>query len=461
MEAATCVVSHDTILFYSKTDEYLFKQQHTEYTDEYKELFNKKDSRGYYMDRNLSASGLSGGGYRYEWKGVAGYWRCPVSTMEQYEKDDLLYYTKNGIARLKQYLHESKGTPVLDLWTDLNVVNSQSDERGDYPTQKPESLLTRIIESSSGEGDLVLDCFVGSGTTCAVAQKLGRRWIGCDINIGAIQTTTKRVNQIVAGQLREKNSFKGSLGLKVLNVNHYDVFKNELEAKEIVMDVYGVEPAKRSYFDGVLDGSFVKVMPLNRVLNKVDVRTVLKAIEDKSDLFTPKKKSGAKEAVFEEGVLVICSGAELDVEDFLVKENKTGVKVELRDIQTDKKGLVFKRKPEASVSAKAKDKKLVVELKDFHSPILMQRLEAENEKVAKKDRQAKVEDFRQIIDSVAIDVDYDGKLFNAEVIDLPERNEVVAARYEHAYPKKGKYTVAVKVVDVLGEEFFGTFKVSA
>jgi len=152
-------------------------------------------------------------------------------------------------------------------------------------------------------------------------------------------------------------------------VNDYDVFKNELEAKEIVMEMYGVEPIKRSYFDGVLDNNFVKVMPMNRVLNKLDIRTVLKSVEDKIDTFSVKKKSKSGEAVYEEGVLIIASGVELDVSDFLKKENKTGVKVEIRDILTDKKNLIFKKKPEAKIEVKAKDKKLFVELKEFYSPI--------------------------------------------------------------------------------------------
>jgi len=248
---------------------------------------------------------------------------------------------------------------------------------------------------------------------------------------------------------------------KIYNVNDYDVFKNELEAKEIVMEMYGVEPIKRSYFDGVLDNNFVKVMPMNRVLNKLDIRTALKSVEDKIDTFSVKKKSKSGEAVYEEGVLIIASGVEMDVSDFLKKENKTGVKVEIRDILTDKKNLIFKKKPEAKIEVKAKDKKLSVELKEFYSPILMRKLEVENGKMLKKEHQAKVGDFKQIIDSVAIDVDYNGNLFNAEIMDLPTKKELVKAKYEWEYPKKGKFSVAVKIVDVLGEEYFETFNVSA
>jgi site-specific DNA-methyltransferase (adenine-specific)/adenine-specific DNA-methyltransferase len=122
---------------------------------------------------------------------------------------------------------------------------------------------------------------------------------------------------------------------------------------------------------------------------------------------------------------------------------------------------VFKKPPEAKVEVKAKDKKLSIVIKEFYSPILMRKLEIENSKALKKEYQAKVEDFRQIIDSVAIDVDYTGDLFNAEIMDLPTKRELIKADYSWEYTKKGKYTVAVKIVDVLGEECFETFEITA
>jgi DNA modification methylase len=403
--------------------------------------------------------------------------------------DVILYYSKNKehctfnkeyIPYPEEYkrrdgaLPEGEGYPIEDTWNSSELdrmdsiqIMSFSGEKRNYPTQKNENLLERIIKASSNEGDLVADFFIGSGTTCGVAQRLGRKWIGCDINLGAIQTTTKYLNQIISEQATEKKSklladkFNGSLDFKVLNVNDYNTFKNELEAKEIVMEMYGVEPIKRTYFDGIRDKDFVKVMPLNRVLNKIDVRTLLKGISDKLDGFTVKAKSKVGEAVYEEGVVVICSGMELDVIDFIRKENKTGVKIDVQNILTDKKNLIFKKKPEAKIEVKAKDKKLFVELKDFYSPILMRKLEIENEKVLKKEHKAKVYDFKQIIDSVVIDVDYNGKLFNAEVMDLPEKKEIIKAKYSWEYPKTGEYTVAIKVVDVLGEEYFETFEVNA
>lgn len=360
---------------------------------------------------------------------------------------------------------EERGKNPGDVWTDITPIQGNSLEGNDYPTQKPVALLERIIKASSNVGDIVLDCFCGSGTTMVAAQKLGRRWIGCDINIGAIQTSIKELGQVLKEQEKLnqkliKDDFKGLMAFKIFNVNDYDIFKNEIEAKEIVMEMYGVEPVKRSQFDGILDNKFVKIMPLNKVLNKLDIKTALKNIEDSIDSFTPKTTSKGSEEIYEEGVIIICSGAELDAEDFLKKENKTGVKIIIRDILNDKKSLIFKKKPEARIEVKAKDKKLTVIIKEFYSPILMRKLELENEKVIDKKTQTKVEDFKQIIDSVAIDVDYDGKLFNAEIIDLPDKKELIKAEYNYTYKTSGKNTVAIKIVDVLGEEYFETLPIT-
>jgi DNA modification methylase len=346
----------------------------------------------------------------------------------------------------------------------IEVSAIRGDSKTNYPTQKSNLILERIIKASSNPGDLVLDCFMGSGTTLAVAQELGRRWIGCDINTGAIQTTTKRLNQILSEQQNNSKETANKSGLdafKIYNVNDYDLFKNELEAKQIVMDTYGVEPTRQAFFDGLLDSNLVKVMPLNRVLNKQDIELVFKAIKDKLDRFTPKPQSKSGESVYQEKIILICSGAELDIDDYLKRQNKTGVDIEVWDIQRDKTHLTFKRKPEAEIKTELKDNLLSVEVLDFHSPLLMQRLSANNKDAIKPDARTLVEDFKQIIDSVAVDVDWDGDLFNAEIIDTPTKKEVVKAQYQYEFSATvKKTTIAIKITDVLGDEFFTTIDVA-
>lgn len=186
---------HDSIFYYSKSLDLFFDIPLVPYTQEYIDrYYNKEDENGRkYLDRDLSAKGLKGSGYSYSWKGKSGYWRCPITTMERFEKEGRLYYTNNDTPRYKQYLDEMEGVPAQDLWTDIFAVNSQADERVDYPTQKPESLLERIIKASSDEGMIVADFFGGSGVTAAVAHKLNRRFIHCDIGINSIQTIRDRL----------------------------------------------------------------------------------------------------------------------------------------------------------------------------------------------------------------------------------------------------------------------------
>jgi len=113
--------------------------------------------------------------------------------MEQLYKEGRIVFTTSGMPRRKRYLDEMPGLPLQDVWTDINPVNSQALESTEYATQKPEPLIERILNASSNEGDLILDCFCGSGTTAAVAEKLNRRWIACDLGRFAIHTTRKRL----------------------------------------------------------------------------------------------------------------------------------------------------------------------------------------------------------------------------------------------------------------------------
>jgi adenine-specific DNA-methyltransferase len=113
-----------------------------------------------------------------------------------YEEGRIIVPKSGSIPAYKRYLDEMPGLPGQDIWTDVNAVNSQAKEAVRYPTQKPEKLLDRIIRLSSNEDDLILDCFVGSGTTAAVAEKLNRRWIACDLGRFAIHTTRKRLLNI-------------------------------------------------------------------------------------------------------------------------------------------------------------------------------------------------------------------------------------------------------------------------
>ena len=173
---------HDTILYYSKEDEFVWNPTYIEHSDDYKTRFRNADPDGrLWTDGDLSAKGLSGGGYTYEYKGSTSLWRVPLETMKRLDQDGKLHFTKAGGIRIKRYLDETPGVSIQDVITDVFPINSQSAERLRYPTQKPLELLERIIQASSNEGDVILDPFCGCGTAIVAAQKLNRKWIGMDI----------------------------------------------------------------------------------------------------------------------------------------------------------------------------------------------------------------------------------------------------------------------------------------
>jgi site-specific DNA-methyltransferase (adenine-specific) len=145
------------------------------------------------MDGDLTAKGLSGGGYEYEYKGAKSVWRVPIETMRRLDGEGRLFFTKTGGIRVKRYLDEMKGLPVPDIWTDIPPINSQAAERLGYPTQKPLALLERIIQASSNPGDVVMDPFCGCGTAIEAAEGLGRQWIGIDVTHLAITLVEKRM----------------------------------------------------------------------------------------------------------------------------------------------------------------------------------------------------------------------------------------------------------------------------
>ena len=181
--------THDVIFLYTKDgSSFIWNRQYQAYDPEYVASHYRReteDGRLYRTD-NLTAGGLSGGGYEYEWNGVTRVWRSPRETMERLHREGRIHYTRNGVAEYIRYLDEMPGVPLQDVWTDIPPINSQARERLGYPTQKPEALLERIVSASSNEGDVVLDPFCGCGTATAAAERLGRRWIGIDITHLAI-----------------------------------------------------------------------------------------------------------------------------------------------------------------------------------------------------------------------------------------------------------------------------------
>ena len=192
---------HDTILYYSKGPTPIWNGPREDYEQAYLDKyyrFDDGDGRLYWR-ADLCAAGTRTGRSGMAWRGIdpaakGMHWKFTIDKLDELDAEGRIYWpTRGTMPQYKRYREELKGKAVSDMWTDLDRINPVGHERLGYPTQKPESLLTRIVETSSNEGDLVADLFVGSGTTVAVAERLGRRWLACDLGRFAIHTTRKRL----------------------------------------------------------------------------------------------------------------------------------------------------------------------------------------------------------------------------------------------------------------------------
>jgi DNA modification methylase len=257
----------DTIFFYSKDKNYIFNPQHEKYTSEYiAQSYNKVDEKS----RRFKASDLSaakgGGDTSYEWKGVkppkGRYWAYSKANMEEFDKDGKLYYSSTGKPYLKHYLDEMPGISVDGLW--FNCVFRNKEERIGYPTQKPEALLERIIKCASNEGDTVLDPFVGGGTTVAVADRLGRNWVGIDQSVQAIKLTEFRLN-LQQGKMAGKTSdmFARPFATQ-LHKYDYDTlrYKDAFEFENWIVIQFGGFPNAKQRSDLGLDGRTASNQPI-------------------------------------------------------------------------------------------------------------------------------------------------------------------------------------------------------
>lgn len=330
--------------------------------------------------------------------------------------------------------------PVLlsDVWVDISHIQQKDPQRTSYPTQKPEALISRIIRSFSNPGDIVFDCFMGSGTTQAVAMKLGRRFIGADINLGAIQTTTKRLIS-VAKELQNSRTSMGAAdeahytGFEVYNVNNYDFFRNPVEARDLLIQALEIQPFPQdSVWDGELDGRMVKIMPVNRIATKADLKELLANLPYKT--YEKRKEENPNQPV--ERITIVCMGHETDLKAALEQELANyKLDIQIVDILRDKKDLQLKRDSEAEIVRE--DGKLVI--RAFYPMTLMQKLSLQKEYV---------EDWRQLVDSVMIDWNYDGVILQPAVIDIPSKNEMVKGVYD--IPESCG-TIKVKITDLLSE----------
>lgn len=352
--------AHETILWYAKGPNYIFNDQAKSARVEF----------GDYIKKTL----------RQDEDGRWFYTRGRMSRQPTAEELAQKAFTKTYVD------DPDAGTIASDVWDDLLAYRVYGDENTEYPTQKNESLVTRCVELGSNPGDLVLDCFAGSGTTAAVAQKLGRRWIAADINKGAIQTTSKRLQAILRDQFTNSQSTTlqaslptlddpdappppAALSFAVYRVNDYDLAVQHNEAVALAVEHVGIERLKTDvFFDGALGKELVRIIPFNHPLTLLD----LQLVEDEI-----KARPGE-----ERNVAVVCLGKETAVDNWLAEYNQRRPvnKIRAIELRTDQKyGRFLLHQPaqaQVKITRVARQTPrvsetlgvLVVEIEDFISP---------------------------------------------------------------------------------------------
>lgn len=443
----------ESIFFYSKTPNYTYNKQFYAMDEKSYDKVEEETGRRY---KSVSMNAAGSGEPRYFgdkllYPPTGTHWRWSQERINEAlsMQPPKIFFSANGVPRYKQYMDEMQGNPVQNLWTDdmeelpvienlwmdFMAISSQAQERLDYPTQKPEMLLERIIKAASNPGDLVFDCFMGSGTTQAVAMKLGRRFLGADINLGAIQTTTKRligIAQELSQQTLDADDVKYT-GFEVYNVNNYDFFRNPVEARDLIIQALEIQPFEQSnVWDGEKDGRMVKIMPVNRIATKADLEELKANLPYKT--YEKRKEENPSQPV--EKITIVCMGHEPDLAASLQKElSDYKLDIEIVDILRDKSELELKREAEAEVVREGG--KLVI--RAFYPMNLLQKLSLQKEYV---------EDWKQLVESIMIDWNYDGVVMQPAVTDIPDKKSLVSGIYD--IPDDAG-TIKVKITDLLSE----------
>ena len=426
----------DYILVYSVSPNVKLNSVYTPYEKEYEERVYKNvdpDGRRWQSVSLTGPGGAAKGNPYYEFLGVSRYWQYSKENMQRLYEEGRIYQSKSGaVPRRKMYLDEAKGVPLQDIWTDIVPVQGAAKENTYYPTQKPTALLERILEVATNPGDLVFDCFMGSGTTQAVAMKMGRKFLGADINLGSVQITTKRLLTL-ASEMERDETLNYYPGFEVYNVNNYDFFRNPVEARDLIIEALEIQPFTQSnVWDGELDGRMVKIMPVNRIATKADLEDLKANLPYKT--YEKRKEENPRQPV--ERITIVCMGHEPDLKASLEQSlSDYKIDVNIVDILRDKSELQLKREAEAEIVREGS--KLVI--RSFYPMNLMQKLSLQKEYV---------DNWKQLVESIMIDWNYDGVVIQPQVIDIPDGDDLVVGIYD--IPDDAG-TIKVKITDLISE----------
>jgi len=452
--------NHDMIFYYLKSEKYVWNPQHVPHSSEYLERYKLVDSC---TGRRFQATSLLNPNRDrpnliYEFHGHTKVWRWTKERMLRAEAEGLIYFPPSGgVPREKRFLDEQEGVPISSVWTDIAPINAVAQERLGFPTQKPEALLERIIRASSGENDLVLDCFCGSGTTAAVAEKLGRRWIACDLGRFAIHTARKRmlsIPKVRSFVVQNLGKYERQLwaGTEFGDGNGQKAAARQRAYVEFILKLANATPIHGyTWLHGVKAGRMIHVGAVDAPVSVGDVTQI--AAEFKRAIGT------GKDAPTTNGVDVLGWDFPFELNE-VAKQQAVAANIQMRFLRIPR-GVMDKRAVEQgdihffelaalSVEIKTSRRNVSLKLKDFVIP---------PDDVPEEARRA-VKHWSQWIDYWAVDWDNHGDTFHNEWQTYRTRKDKsLALEITHAYPDPGEYAIVVKVIDILGNDTTKTLKV--
>ena len=276
----------ETIFFYAKSEQHQFEAPRVPLSDAYiAERFIKEPETGRLFYPHTFTGKGPGPARIFRGKSLeppkGRHWAQTQENIDQLEAQNRLYYTSNGTPYAKSYLDEQEGRPVQNIWTDIRMTKS-GDERLDFPTQKPEALLERIINASSREGDLVADFFCGSGTTAAVAEKLGRKWICADLGKFGIHTTRKRM---IGVQRQLNTGGKDYRAFEILNLGKSErrqKAKTESSILDLILRAYRAEKTEGfTTLHGHRAGRLVAIGPVDLPVTRHFIEEIILECREK------------------------------------------------------------------------------------------------------------------------------------------------------------------------------------
>jgi adenine-specific DNA-methyltransferase len=460
-------IVHDTILFYVKSDNFTWNTQYVPFSaEQIDQQYNKLDEKGRRYRLVTPTAKKPGGDTSYEFHGVkppkGRFWAYTREKMEEMYKSGKLYFSGPGQPYIKYFLDERPGVSAQSLWTDIGILSPTALERVGYATQKPEALLERVVKASSNEGDLVMDCFCGSGTTATVAEKLKRRWITGDLGRFAIHTARKRLLAIPGvrpfivqnlgkyeRQLWQQEQFR--------NQEAESTGKAKAEARQrnyiqFILGLYQAKPLNGySWLHGVKGGRMVHVGAVDAPVSVGDVSQI--AAEFKRAVGT------GKDAPKTNGVDLLGWDFAFELNE-VAKQQAALANIQMRFLRIphdamDKRAVEqgdihFFELAALSVAAKAEKREVKLTLTDFVIP----------PDDVPEDVRRTVKHWSQWIDYWAVDWDNKGDTFHNEWQTYRTRKEPkLDLDTKHAYDAPGEYMVVVKVIDILGNDTTKTVKV--